>query len=114
MEETLLSLAKLSPVVAILAWIVWVQGRRVDRYEEAAQARELAQQQACTERESALSHRLTEVENRGHDQLVEMQTAHTEIARLNAETSRTFARALDRWSDRIDSNSGLAPTKRCT
>ena len=111
MEETLLSLAKLSPVVAILAWIVWMQGKRVDRYEAASASREKDMQTACEQRETRLADRLTAVEERSNAQMAEVLHANAETAKVTAEATRTFARALDRWTDRLDAGSDRHPTR---
>jgi hypothetical protein len=99
MEETLLNLMKLSPVVAVLIFIVWQQGKRIDRHEEASTTRETTMRAECTDRETRLAMRLTELEERQHRE-------GASLLATSAEATKTFARALDRWVDREDVGSG--------
>ena len=111
MEETLLSLAKLSPVVALLVLIVWTQAKRVDRFEAAAEKREAAMAAACEQRETVMSQRLSVVENRSNAQLADALAASDDIQKITAETHRIFARALDRWTDRTDAGTDRHPIR---
>lgn len=111
MEETLLNLAKLSPVVAVLCFIVWTQHRRVERFEAASTAREAEAKASCEKREQALADRLTVIESRSHQQLSDLVATNAETQRVYAETTRSFARSLDRWSDRLDAGTDRHPSR---
>lgn len=111
MEETLLNLAKLSPVVAVLLFIVWQQGKRIDRSEQNGAAREQSMMAACEKRELALGNRLTEVENRQHNESAALLANNSETQKILADATKSFSRSLERWTDAAGTGSGKHPAR---
>ncbi len=106
MDEVLISLAKLSPIVGLLLAIVYWQNKRVENYEKAGAVREAEMHASCAKREERLASRLNQLEDRQHTQMAQALAATAETQKITAESSRTFSRALDRWTDATGSGSG--------
>ncbi len=85
MEELLLSLAKLSPVVGILVSIVWMLSKRVDRNELAAQLRETNLIARLDAVQGAQAAEMKEVIKANTSSNFSVTTACTELRQVNEQ-----------------------------
>jgi len=79
---------------------------REERIAAEALAREIAMREECKEREEKLAARLTQVENERNKANETLIVSCAETNKVNAETNKVFARALERWTDAADIGSG--------